>query len=477
VIIAPLVHHLAGRAPRASRAPIARRVATLLGALTLSLFMVPALAQAAAATAHGTEPAVSASVPNAPSQIAVTVPGAHGPGSVAVLNATGAEVASPHATVRDGMLRASLARHLKPGVYTVAWSARGARPATGTYACSVSAHGAGPALVDDAPPPAALSPLGWACRASSPSLALVCAVLLAPAATATLRRGWSAGSRRDTRIMALALGAGILELLARVVPTPTPPNWGREIFTQLLDFGHLTAASIWVGGLVALTVLAASVRGVNTAAPALWGTLLKRFSVIATVCVGAMVLTGLWTYWIHVGPPKFLVHTLYGETLLVKLLLVAALLGLGAINQMWLLPRVQALRAGAADGHEGKVMRVTLAHFRKVVAIEAAIGLAILFVVPQLASSARNQAFQQAGGGLTADAPTSAGPVSVRRSGLEPGSTDYDIQVPGGAPAPSGSASSCPSAPWPRSRCRPPRSATATTASPASTRRSWAPGT
>jgi putative copper export protein len=267
-------------------------------------------------------------------------------------------------------------------------------------------------------------------------LALVCAVLLTPAAVATLRRGWSAGSRRDSRIMALALGAGILELLARVVPTDTPPNWAREIFTQLLDFGHLTAASIWVGGLVALTVLAVSVRGVNVEAPSLWGSLLKRFSVIATACVGAMVLTGLWTYWIHVGPPKFLVHTLYGETLLFKLALVAGLLALGAVNQMWLLPRVQALRAGAGDGSEGRIMRATLGHFRKVVALEAAVGLAILFVVPQLASSARNQAFQQAGGGLTAFAHTDAGTLSVRRSGLEPGLTDYDIRAPGGGTRP-----------------------------------------
>jgi hypothetical protein len=80
------------------------------------------------------------------------------------------------------------------------------------------------------------------------------------------------------------------------------------------------------------------------------GGYLRRFSVVATVCVGVMILTGLWTYWLHVGPPRLLVHTLYGETLLVKLGLVLALLGLGAVNQLWLLPRVQALRAaGAGD--------------------------------------------------------------------------------------------------------------------------------
>jgi putative copper export protein/methionine-rich copper-binding protein CopC len=259
-------------------------------------------------------------------------------------------------------------------------------------------------------------------------LTLVAAALLLPAGLATWRRGWSAASVRDERIMALAFVAGILELLARVVPTKTPPAWPREIFTQVLDFGHLVGASIWVGGLIGLAVLAVSARSITREAPALWSAVLRRFSLVATICVADMILTGLWTYWLHVGPPRLLFHTLYGETLLLKLVLVLALLGLGAINQLWLIPRVQALRASGATGSS---LALAVRHFRVVLTIEATLGLAILFIVPQLAGSARNQSFQDAGGGLTAVAPAGSTQVSLRRSGLEPGITDYDLTVPG----------------------------------------------
>lgn len=517
MLIPSQVSHLA------RRAPATRRLALLLAVLLLTLTTLPGLSQAASAVAW---PAANASLSTSPSRIAVPVSGAGGRGTVELLNASGQRVASLRAAVRAGVLRATLHQRLRPGVYTIAWHAPGADPAIGTYGFSIE-NGTGPALVNDASPPAALNPLWmglprffafafemtmigtlalrflvtrravreygeralpvdgpierrllqtaaisgvlfipaylsqltvesydsetpagfwamiqpsriWTYLTTQPDghvwearilLALLCAILLAPAGVATLRKGWTTG-RRDSRIMALALVAGVAELLARVIPTETPPNWAREIFTQLLDFGHLTAASVWVGGLVALTLLAVSVRGVNVEAPSLWGSFLKRFSLVATVCVVVMVLTGLWTYWLHVGAPKLLVHTLYGETLLVKLLLVVGLVALGAVNQLWLLPRVQALRA--VGGGDGKVMRQTIKHFRKVLAVEAAIGLAILFVVPQLASSARNQAFQQAGGALTAYANTDAGQVSLRRSGLEPGLTDYDIRLPGG---------------------------------------------
>jgi hypothetical protein len=59
-------------------------------------------------------------------------------------------------------------------------------------------------------------------------------------------------------------------------------------------------------------------------------------------------------------------------------------------------PRVQALRAAGADGG---ALRVTLRHFRKVVALEAVVGLLVLVVVPFLSGSAPNQDFQAHGAG------------------------------------------------------------------------------
>jgi putative copper export protein/methionine-rich copper-binding protein CopC len=257
-------------------------------------------------------------------------------------------------------------------------------------------------------------------------LTALAALVVIPAAVAALRRR-ELSSRRVATVVAIGLAAGVGELLARVIPTETPEEWVREIFTDVLDWGHMTGASVWIGGLVALGVLAATLRLPAAERNGFWSAALRRFSVVATVCVGVMILTGLWTAWIHVGPPRLLFHTLYGETLLVKLILVLILVGLGAINQLWLLPRVNAIRAGGA---EGSGLAVTLRHFRGVVAAEAVIGLLVLLVVPFLSGSARKQDFERHAADLTQTALAGGGEVRLRPSGAQPGPTDYDVWAP-----------------------------------------------
>lgn len=259
------------------------------------------------------------------------------------------------------------------------------------------------------------------------ALIAIAALAVIPAAVTALL-GRDLPARRVTIVAAIGLTAGVAELLARVIPTETPEEWVREIFTDLLDFGHMTGASVWIGGLVALGVLAATLRLSAAERDGFWSAALRRFSIVATVCVGVMILTGLWTAWIHVGPPRLLFHTLYGETLLVKLILVLILVGLGAINQLWLLPRVNALRA---EGEDGTALAVTLRHFRGVIAAEAVVGLLVLLVVPFLSGSARKQEFERQAADLTQTALAGGQEVRLRPSGAQPGLTDYDVWAPG----------------------------------------------
>ncbi len=258
-------------------------------------------------------------------------------------------------------------------------------------------------------------------------LTALAASVVVPAAAMALRgRGLASGRVRT--VAAIGLAAGVGELLARVIPTETPEEWVREIFTDVLDWGHMTGAAVWIGGLVALAVLGVTLRPPAAERDGFWSAALRRFSIVATVCVGVMILTGLWTAWIHVGPPRLLFHTLYGETLLVKLILVLILVGLGAINQLWLLPRVNAIRAGGADG---SALAVTLRHFRGVVAAEAVIGLLVLLVVPFLSGSARKQEFERNAADLTQTSLAGGQEVRLRPSGAQPGPTDYDVWAPG----------------------------------------------
>jgi putative copper export protein/methionine-rich copper-binding protein CopC len=261
-------------------------------------------------------------------------------------------------------------------------------------------------------------------------LTALAALVVVPAAAGALRRGWQHRPQLVGRVMLAGLVLGTAEMIARVIPTEAPKpgvGWPREIFTSVVDWGHMYSAAIWIGGLVGLAVLGASMRVPAARRGRFWPVALRRFSVIATVCVGAMILTGLWIAWLHVGAPGLLVHTLYGETLLVKLILVLILLGVAAANQLWLLPRVDAMRAQSGRSTPSIVLR----HFRKTVAAEAVLGMLILLVVPFLSGSARNQDFQAKAADLTQTRHTGGHAVRMRPSGAQPGMTDYDVWAPG----------------------------------------------
>ncbi|MFJ8157941.1 CopD family protein [Streptomyces sp. NPDC094468] len=83
--------------------------------------------------------------------------------------------------------------------------------------------------------------------------------------------------------------------------------------------------------------------------------------------------------------------TTYGRVLGVKILIFGTLLLLGVFNQVWLHPRIDALRAG---GDERPLRTILLRQFPAVVTVETLLGMALLFVAPFLHGSARNQAFQ-----------------------------------------------------------------------------------
>jgi putative copper export protein/methionine-rich copper-binding protein CopC len=258
-------------------------------------------------------------------------------------------------------------------------------------------------------------------------LTTLAALAVVPAAAGALRRGWHHRPRLVGRAMLAGLVLGTAELIVRVIPTETPAlGWPREIFTSVLDWGHVYAAAIWIGGLAGLAVLGASMRAAAVRRGRFWPIALRRFSTIATVCVGAMILTGLWTTWIHVGPPRLLFHTLYGETLLVKLILVLILLGLAAANPLWLLPRIDAAREASG----GSARSIVLRRFHRTVVAEAALGLLILLVVPFLSGSARNQDFQAKAAELTQSRQAGGHVVRLRPSGSQPGMTDYDVWAP-----------------------------------------------
>jgi copper transport protein len=93
------------------------------------------------------------------------------------------------------------------------------------------------------------------------------------------------------------------------------------------QWAHFAAVGVWLGGLAALIV---GVRG----RPTEWkARAVRRFSFVAGIALGVVVVTGALRAFNEVGSWGALFSTSYGQVVLVKSGLLAALVGLGAINR------------------------------------------------------------------------------------------------------------------------------------------------
>jgi putative copper resistance protein D len=135
-----------------------------------------------------------------------------------------------------------------------------------------------------------------------------------------------------------------------------------------LDAVHQAAAAVWIGGLGHL---------VWTAAPGGAGPwpvgVLRRFSATALAAVATLVATGAALSWFYVGDAGALVGTAYGLMVQTKLVLLAALVLLGALNAL-------AVRRTTPED------AVPLGRVRWFVEVEVGLGLTVLFVAASLTS-------------------------------------------------------------------------------------------
>ncbi len=139
------------------------------------------------------------------------------------------------------------------------------------------------------------------------------------------------------------------------------------------DALHLLTAAVWTGGLPALLVVLAR-PGLRQAGP---GDALRRFSAAALPAVAVLVLTGATATWLLAGSPLALGATAWGRLLLVKLALVAAMLGLAGLNRWRLTERL------AQDGDTAAVRRSIASELGLAVLVFAVVGwLGVLSPMP-----------------------------------------------------------------------------------------------
>ncbi len=213
-------------------------------------------------------------------------------------------------------------------------------------------------------------------------LVLALAVLLAPLA-------FRPGRERGRLVLLLALVLAVLINLVDGVPVNKEALAPAELLDTVLDQVHVYSGGIWLGGVATLAVLTLSRERLRDATIDVWSVLWQRFSIVASICIAGVAVSGLWLAWKHVGSVGELGTTVYGELLAIKLLAVSAVLLCGAYNQLVLMPKIERLRRA---GNRDSALRLAVDHFGTVVAVESVLGIAVLAVVGLLSGSARKLA-------------------------------------------------------------------------------------
>ncbi|QUW84964.1 copper resistance protein CopC [Streptomyces mirabilis] len=110
-----------------------------------------------------------------------------------------------------------------------------------------------------------------------------------------------------------------------------------------VDVLHLLAVAVWLGGLS--TLLVALFRA--PAETQIDAVAVRRFSRVAFASVTVLAATGIYQSWRQVGSWSALTGTWYGQLLLVKIGLVAVLVGIAWISRRWTAQLSEAPRAKA----------------------------------------------------------------------------------------------------------------------------------
>jgi copper transport protein len=143
---------------------------------------------------------------------------------------------------------------------------------------------------------------------------------------------------------------------------------GSSWKSQIADWAHLSAACLWIGGLVQLAVV------VWPLVPDARRNAFLAFSRLATVCVGVLLLAGVYLSILRLPELHDLWTTGYGQVLLVKIGLVSLAFAWGGVHKLLVLPAI------TRNGGGGSRLRRSLVG-------ESMIGMAVLLVAAVLVNT------------------------------------------------------------------------------------------
>jgi copper transport protein len=162
-------------------------------------------------------------------------------------------------------------------------------------------------------------------------------------------------------VVALAVIGGLLAL------TPALAGHARTQSPVALlvpaDVLHVVAMSAWLGGLVFLVLaVPAATRALEPEdRTRLLAGALARFSPLALAAVATLAVTGVVQAYVEVRHLDALTSTAFGRAVLIKVGLLAVLIGLGALNRQRTVPALRRVAAGGGTpGAAGRLLRRTL---------------------------------------------------------------------------------------------------------------------
>lgn len=148
------------------------------------------------------------------------------------------------------------------------------------------------------------------------------------------RTGKNLAGLRVALLLSLPLvGSRSLTSHAVAVPDSTKLAVAADAF-------HLLTTAVWAGGLpVLFWVLRRGTRKLHLA-PSWTAEIVRRFSWLALVAVGLLVISGVYQSWIQVQHLDLLFETPYGQVLILKLLVFLCMSAIGALNFLSTKPKL-----------------------------------------------------------------------------------------------------------------------------------------
>ncbi len=155
-----------------------------------------------------------------------------------------------------------------------------------------------------------------------------------------------ARAARPSRTWAACMAGGLLVLAFSYSASSHASDNGDFTLAELTDWVHVVSTSIWGGGIFVFVLLVfPALKG----QPELLAAAAQRLSASSAAALPWVLITGIYNASRQLSGWDGLLATNYGRVLSVKLVLVGALMLVGAWNRFVLVPRVQrhAGEAGA----------------------------------------------------------------------------------------------------------------------------------